>query len=285
MEELAQLKNTLKCKPHRNSVPRAVSYWLFFKRHILERADVRVRFQQAEPPLDEDGFRRLVKTAANPRKWGPSFCRQRRGTSAKTAKRNTNDMLAVLWRYYEALLHPASPIYVADSTTGLGVFARRTVRVDAGSTLFTSHLWGVPFQVSEDDFAELHASKYPSLYRKPNGSAYILCGPLALVTHQCCAPLAFSLPKKMPAPPSPASPPAASRAARRLGPALEEFAGLSAVHALASARCRVAKGQEIVVDYFGQDDPSKSKKSLGSISFAGGAECQCLTCVAGGSSE
>jgi hypothetical protein len=54
-----------------------------------------VRAQFEEESLDIDGFRRLVRAVANPCKWGPSFCRPRRGTSAKTAKRNTNDMLAV----------------------------------------------------------------------------------------------------------------------------------------------------------------------------------------------
>jgi hypothetical protein len=77
MEELAKLGNsTLKRKPRRNPVPRAVSYWLFFKRHLLEQADVRAQFEAA--PLNINDFRQLVKATANPRKWGPSFCRQRR---------------------------------------------------------------------------------------------------------------------------------------------------------------------------------------------------------------
>ena len=283
MEELSKLKSTLKRKPQHNSIPRAVNYWLFFKRHILERADVRAQFE--EESLDIDGFRRLVRAVANPCKWGPSFCRQRRGTSAKTAKRNTNDMLAVLWRYYEALLHPASAIYVAESEAvgGLGLFVRRAAAVVTGGNLFEGHLWGVPFEVAEDAFAELHAGDYPSLYRTPDGRAHILCGPLALVNHRCAAPLSFSLPKKIVVAPVTAAAATSVPATllRKGGISLEEFAGLSAVYARATMRHRMAKGQEVMVDYFGQEG---RKKDHGSISF-GGVECKCLTCVAGGSSD
>ena len=256
MEELSKLKSTLKRKPQRNSIPRAVNYWLFFQRHILERPDVRAQFEEGEEALDLDGFRQLVRAVANPCKWGPSFCRPRRGTSAKTAKRNTNDMLAVLWRYYEALLHPSSPIYVAESEAvgGLDLFARRGATVAVAGHLFPGHLWGVPFEMDEDTFAELHAGDYPSLYRTPDGRAHILCGPLALVNHRCAAHLSFSLPKKI------AVPPAASSTAaplRKGGISLEEFAGLSAVYARATRRLQVAKGEESMVNYFGQEGRKK----------------------------
>jgi hypothetical protein len=219
MEELSKLRSTLKRKPQHNLIPRAVNYWLFFKRHILERPDVRAQFE--EEPLDVDGFRRLVRAVANPCKWGPSFCRPRRGMSAKTAKRNTNDMLAVLWRYYEALLHPASTIYVAESDAvgGLGLFARRGAAVAMAGRLFHGHLWGVPFEVDEDTFAELHADDYPSLYRTPDGRAHILCGPLALVNHRCAAPLSFSLPKRIAAVAAPSSAAASESASASSAPA------------------------------------------------------------------
>ena len=286
MEELSKLKSTLKRKPRRNSIPRAVSYWLFFKRHILERPDVRAQFE--EGVLDIDGFRQLVRTVAKPSKWGPSFCRQRRGTSAKTAKRNTNDMLAVLWRYYEALLHPASAIYVAESEAvgGLGLFARRGAAVAVAGRLFPGHLWGVPFEVDEDAFAELHAGDYPSLYRTPDGRAHILCGPLALVNHRCAAPLSFSLPKRIAAVAAPSS--ACASAAAPVTPplgkngdlSLEEFAGLSAVYARATVRLRLAKGGEILVNYFGLE----GRKKDSDVAFAGVA-CKCLTCTAADSSD
>jgi hypothetical protein len=211
-----------------------------------------VRAQFEEGVFDIDGFRQLVRTVANPSKWGPSFCRQRRGTSAKTAKRNTNDMLAVLWRYYQALLHPASPIFVAESKAfgGLGLFVRcgAATVASSGSCLFKSHLWGLPFEVAEDDFAQLQAGSCItlSLYRTPDGRAHILCGPLALANHCCAAPLSFSLPKRIAVAPPPlplASSP--THAATTAPPAQatcwqggiisgEEFAGLRAVYARAT---------------------------------------------------
>jgi hypothetical protein len=215
-------KSALKKKPQRNPIPRAVNYWLFYKRRILEPPDVRAQFSEADPPLDLDGFRRLVRQAANPAKWGPSFCRSGRGgRSGKTAKRMTNDMLAVLWRYHQMLLHPASPLYVDESGTtgGLGLFARHGVALREGGHLFGGHLWGVPFEITRECFDELHAAGYPSLYRTPDDRCHILCGPLALVNHQCTAALAFSLPRKV-----------NSARPSREGLTLEEFDGLHAVY-------------------------------------------------------
>lgn len=321
-EELAKVKDTLKRKPyHHNPLPRAVVYWLFFKCRILERPAVRAQFER-EPALDVAGFRQLVKKLANPQKWGPSFCRgQRRGKSAKTAKRNTNDMLAVLWRYYEALLHPGSPICVAESETvgGLGVFARRqrSAAVKAeGDVLLESHLWGVVFEVNEEGFAQLQGCHYPSLYQGRH--AYIMGGPLSLVNHECKAPLAFSLPRKVhptcslggavgaatgknqPTLTSSSSSLSSSPStAKPISPlACEEFAGLYAVYAQATvARYRVTPGQEIVVDSAasgggggGQRESKRRRKqpisshenndSSSSISFESGA-CQCRTCCQG----
>jgi hypothetical protein len=297
MEELTQLKRSaLKKKPQRNPVPRAVNYWLFFKRRILEPREVRVQFSEADPPLDLEGFRRLVRRVANPAKWGPSFCRHGRGgRSSKTAKRFTNDMLAVLWRYYEMLLHPASPLYVDESETagGLGLFARRGVVLREGGHLFGGHLWGVPFEITQECFDELHASGYPSLYRTPDDRCHILCGPLALVNHQCTAALAFSLPRKVD-----------SARASRESLALEEFDGLRAVYVKSTARCRLRKGQEITVRYADiqarprrrrpketendkgeANDPSKDDdgeeddSAVDSSMTFGGAPCRCASCT------
>ncbi len=106
---------------------------------------------------------------------------------------------------------------------------------------------------------------------------------LALVNHRCAAPLAFSLPRKIvaraPPPSASASPPASSSTTTaQRGVSLEEFAGLRAVYARATVRCRVAKGDEIMVDYFGHE--GKRQASGGGISFAG-TDCRCPTCVGG----
>ena len=51
--EASHLKDTLKRKRH--DVSRGVSYWLFFKAHILEKQEVRNAFE--ERALDFEGFR------------------------------------------------------------------------------------------------------------------------------------------------------------------------------------------------------------------------------------
>ena len=56
---------------------------------------------------------------------------------------------------------------------------------------------------------------------------------------------------------------------------LEEFAGLSAVYARATVRLRLAKGGEILVNYFGLE----GRKKDSDVAFAGVA-CKCLTCIA-----
>jgi len=125
MEENRTLRNKLTSK--HNAIPRAVSYWLYFKAHILEKPDTRRLFQQ---PLSKTEFRTLVKKHASPLKCGPSFCRNRKGN----AKRNTNDLLAGIWPYYLALLHPDSPFCVNESALGgLGLFCSEPLRVREGT--------------------------------------------------------------------------------------------------------------------------------------------------------
>jgi hypothetical protein len=169
-------------------------------------------------------------------------------------------MLAVLWRYYEALLHPVSPIYVAESEAvgGLGLFVWRGAAVVMGGSLFKGHLWGVPFEVAEEDFAELQVGGYLSLYCMPDGWAHILCSPLALTNHCCATPLSFSLPKRIAVAPSSSPSPTATTSAQAThlhggSISVEEFASLSAVYAQATQHHQVAKGQEIMVNYFGQE--------------------------------
>jgi hypothetical protein len=246
-------------------VPLPVSYWLFFKRGILERPRVRALFAT---PLTPTQFRALIRKEANPGKWGPSYCRKGRGRSERTVRRMTSDMLAVAWRYYEALLHPDSPIYVAESkrASGLGLFTRRTSRVAVDSVLLPAHLFGICFGVTEEHFSALESVGYPSLYwYEPS----ILYGPLSLVNHECGSPLCFSFPRKVDA------------CQRRGGVALEEFHGLSAIYARSIAEgCRVKKDHEITIDYFnsggggGGGDKSQDKTSANFF----GVKCRCRAC-------
>ncbi|ELR23715.1 uncharacterized protein ACA1_073600 [Acanthamoeba castellanii str. Neff] len=122
---------------------------------------------------------------ANPLKWGPCFCcHQWRDKLDKTTKHNTNNMLAVLWHYYKALLHLASPLYVAPSRVplgGLGLFTQHGTSMRLGASPFMDHLWAVLFEVNDATFAKLWTNNYLSLY----GLLHILCGPLTLANHQC----------------------------------------------------------------------------------------------------
>ena len=255
-EEIVKVANLLKRKRSKQGHPLpldcTITNWLFFKRHILEKAEVRAAFEQQTPALDRAGFRRLVKAKANPAKFGPSACRRR---SAKTSKRNTNDLLAALWPYYLALLHPDSPIYVRESgwAGGLGLYARRGTTMSAGKALFEASLWGVVIKVDDSAADLLQAMEYPSLYDKQAGKPRVMCGPLALVNHQCGARLAFSFPRQV--------------------ASIEELTGRQAVYALSTSgpcRYRVAKDKEILVDYFSGSKPDKG-------AFAG-QPCQCKAC-------
>ena len=101
------------------------------------------------------------------------------------------DLIAVLWRYYLALLHPESLVEVkASSFGGLGLFSRNELRLPEGVILPT-FIWGPVWCVDIDDFEDLKKKKYPSLYR--NG---VMGGPLSLINHSCAASMHFTHPRK-----------------------------------------------------------------------------------------
>jgi len=245
--EVVHLKDILKRKHH--NIPRGVSYWLFFKRHILEKEEVRKDFEAQA--LDVEEFRSIVRSKANPKTLGPAFCRRKGST---TNARNINDMLVVVWKYYLALLHPESPIFVAPSPVGgLGLFARQQVTLSEGRRLFESFLWGVLFAVSEEEFVRLHERRYPSLYETDDSKPahYIICGPIALANHCCGAGLAFTTPSHLP---------------RKL----EEFSDLHGVYAkVTDPSVLPQENEEIFVDY----------TALQSGQFFSDGECLCSSCL------
>jgi hypothetical protein len=241
MEELGILNPILKRKY--NSIPHGVSYWLYFKRHLLEKTSVRKQFQLV---LNYQEFRELVRNVANPLKYGPSFCRRK--NSEKTNKRNMNDMIQIIWEYYLDLLHPDSPIYVADSTYGgLGIFLRNNSIITAKS--LNHYLYGVLFEIEE--FEELQENHYPSLFQAHQSKQCILCGPLSVVNHSCGSKLHFSQPKLM---------------------KKEEFEGLEAVYCqiIGAKSIMSDKGDELLLNYFPNCDTKPN--------FFGIA-CQCGICV------
>jgi len=242
-----------------------IRYWLFFKRHILEKPRVRALFERE---LTREEFAALVKQQANPSKYGPSFCRRKR--SEATNARNTNDMLAALYRYHAALLAPASPICTKESkAAGLGIFLRtggRKVAAKQGTPLLEEHLFGTLFELTcKEEVEQLRDEGYPSLLEAPQkmkkrtspnekteAKVYAVCGPLSLVNHDCRAALRFTLPRSM--------------MPREEG---KEFHGLQAIYAqpVEERGFRGTEGEELSVIY------------SGSTSFQGG--CRCSICAAG----
>jgi len=270
MEELKLLGPTV-LKRKRHCIPVGIRYWLFFKRHILEKPQVRLLF---EKELSREEFAALVKKHANPLKHGPSFCRRKCSRASNT--RNTNDMLAVIYRYYAALLAPSSPIYAGESkTAGLGIFLRSNVVAKQGTALWEEHLFGTLFELSsEEEIEQLKAEGYPSLLEVPRKQhqkkfppqhqqdtqptdqvqVFAMCGPLSLANHSCQAALHFTLPRSM--------------LPREDG---REFHGLQAVYAQAipDRGFRGKQGRELVVKY---DSQSGARDA-----FKGG--CRCSECV------
>jgi len=248
MEESLKVKNVLKRKI--NSIPRAVNYWIFFKRNMLEKQEIRSLF---EKELEEDEFRTLVKTKINPKIYGPSFCRNKSSKSSKTSKRNIDDLLVVLWEYYRILLHPSSPVYVAPSNlNGLGIFLRNEMVFKKHEIILKDFLYGVLFEVDEDDFEELHKKEYPSLY-EDGQKTFILCGPGSLVNHQCGSFLSLTKPRKM---------------------VKEEFNGISSIYIVANVdeKCKVLKNQEIYIDYLPQSEDFNE-------TYFPKNKCLCITCL------
>jgi hypothetical protein len=168
----------------------------------------------------------LIWEEANPLEKGPYFCKGGKQRCWNTQRANINDMILVLWKYYEALLHPHSPIYVAKSTVaGLGIFLKKSIRLEEGDCLLNEHLYGALFDPGEVQ-EELKELKYPSLY----DSALIMCGPLALSNHNCASSLRFSCAKLA---------------------EMEEFQGIQFVRAVSVKNFFFGrKDQEILINYY-----------------------------------
>ena len=250
MEELKKLQpRVLKRKAH--GIPVGIRYWLFFKRHILEKPEVRQEFEKTE--LDRREVGALVKKLANPLKHGPSFCRRKR--SQRSNLRNTTDMITALFRYHRALLSPSSPICTKESSvSGLGIFLRRGVTKKEGQPLLDDYLYGPIFELTcEEEVLELKKDKtYPSLMEflprnkkdeeheeqeeqeeeEKKVKAVIMCGPLSLVNHKPKANLKFTEPRAM---------------KKEEG---KEFEGLQCVYAQPTRTSfRGKAGQELFVSY------------------------------------
>jgi len=179
----------------RNSIPRTLLHWLYFKRHVLEKDDVRTLFQTRSEVLTRKEFRlALLESKADPRCFGPRFCRL---SSRLSRERNIRELISIAYRYYLALLSSQSPVEVRRSSSigGLGIFLKQSINISC-EELFLEHIiFGLALELSDEEYEELHRCGYPSLiagYRKQ----YLLAGPLALINHSCSAPACFSVPQR-----------------------------------------------------------------------------------------
>lgn len=234
MDEYAALESILRRKRH--TIPRTAIYWLYFKRHILEKDNVRRLFSECDQ-LDKQKFALLLDGCSDscPEKYGPAFCRRLK--DKRSNRRNVRELITVSYQYYLALLSPSAPVYVARRTSvGLGVFVKRATNISKGAAPFGGmHTYGFALELGPRDDGELVEAGYPSLmrgYRK----RYMLIGPLSLLNHSCGAPMQLQLS------PSPERPP------KQVLP--EEFAGLPAVQIVALRSLDLQVGQELTYDYF-----------------------------------
>ena len=242
------------------SIPRTLQYWLYFKRHILEKENVRKTFQDLSLHLDKSTYRDYLFNLpdATPQCYGPRFCRVK---NRSTRERSLRELISITYRYYEALLSPLSPIEVRQSTLptgGLGIFLKKTttLKLKHDQLLLPKVFWGLALEINEDDYETLVDSNYPSLlcgYRKKR---YIIAGPIALVNHACKSSLCFTLPRRLIEP--------------EILP--EEFQDIPSVRALARRDVELLAGSELFVDYF-------SKYSVGDSTVnVFGEDCRCPCC-------
>jgi hypothetical protein len=185
MEENKIFQNILKRK--RSNISHGVLYWTYFKKNILEPENIRKVFS-IEITIEE--FRGYLEKYARPSKYGMAPCTSRRlGLEAR--KRNIREMTNICYQYYLQLLSPKSLVYVGKSSCGgLGLFTKKKIKLSKNEFLLDNTIWGLLFEMNEEDFGELNDHRYPSLYE--DGKHYILCGPLSLVNHCCDHSLEFT---------------------------------------------------------------------------------------------
>lgn len=150
-----------------------------------------------------------------------------RGHKVVTSERLVRDMLCVLFEYHKALFSPESCWSPQVTGCGLGLIATRKFAWDDECA---KKLFGCVAALSTEDFEDLRANKYPSLFSSRTSGPGILFGPACLVNHACDGELRWSSPTKRGLP--------------------EEFQGFFGVR-LKKRRSNIVfqKGQEICVVY------------------------------------
>jgi len=172
------LKDRLKYK--NSPIPRGVSYWAFFHNKVLERQEVREDF--ADTDWDCKDFDTRLQ-AQYPLKVHAPRCVRKRAEY-------TRELIHTCFWYYKLLLHSSSPFEVKETPNfGLGLFLKDQERVKKGGLLQPEMLLGLLFDVGEAEANALHKLGYPSIY-----GTCVMTGPVALMNHQCHAPLFFTKP-------------------------------------------------------------------------------------------
>jgi len=154
-------------------VRQSITYWLWFKKKILENKTMRKWFQ-SKPELDRPSFAQHVKSKFNPNKFPASV---QRSTPRKS------EFITDCWNYYRSLLLSSLPYKVHDTKFGLGIWVKESFD--------SSLLWGTLIRLDDNTFQAFTKEKYPSLFSS-KGIGYTMVGPLALVNHSCTSELGFS---------------------------------------------------------------------------------------------
>ncbi len=245
MEELGLLKPILmRREKGGHKIPIALRYWLFFKRHILEKDQVREIFKQ-ERLEDLASYKRLLMRHANVKAFAPRVSR-RRGTQRSTDQA-VHDVAVATYHYYKSLLHPDSPVEARRSEMlPQGLFAKKDLRGYKEHPINLKELSGFIIVLDPQEFRELAAGRYPSLF----GQHSVMIGPLALANHICHGKFQFS--------------PAATQSEP------EEFLGIKQVRLFCVKGCTLSTGTEVAVDYH---PDTKDRMEI----FGG--ECKCPSCV------
>jgi len=133
-------ENEAMLKRNHHSIPLGVRYWTFYKRHVLEDAEV------LEPCVNiktEDEFRRVVKPLLK------SAPFRGRNNSKSSHERLARDMMNVLFTYHCALF---TDWWRPTLKHGLGLVALQSFTWTAERE---KQLFGVVCGVEEADFEEL----------------------------------------------------------------------------------------------------------------------------------
>ena len=189
MRENQSMRDMLKRNVH--SIPIGVRYCAFYKKYVLEDAEMLEKSRLSVIRSKED-FHRFIKPVL---KSAPV-----RGHSKGTKERLQRDLVGVLFEYHKALFGDGGDggdggcCWSPQMTEhGLGLVARKRFKWDA---VCEKRLFGLVCKVDKADFEELKSNCYPSLFQSRDSGDGILFGPASLINHACDGEFRWSNPSK-----------------------------------------------------------------------------------------